>query len=107
MAKKKRDKRQRIPLSKYTRGGRISVLVAIAAIIIFCTAVVISVLNGGNAGWSVGVLGIVTFLLGIIGFLIGIHSFQEEMKFLRYSWIGTIANLAIWVSIAMIFLIYR
>ncbi|MBE5959619.1 MAG: hypothetical protein E7254_12260 [Lachnospiraceae bacterium] len=104
---KKKDKRQRIPLSKYTLGGIVSSIIAIIALLIFVAAVVISILNKGNAGIIVGIMGTLTFIISVIGFVVGIKSFNDDMKFLKYSWIGSVANLAISFGIFMLYLIYR
>lgn len=107
MVKKKRDKRQRIPLWKYTKGGRISTVMAVLAVVVFCVAAGISIAERGEAGIVVGVLAFMTLLISLSGFIVGIQSFKEETRFLRYSWIGTISNLAVWLVILMMFLIYR
>lgn len=107
MVKKKKDKRQKIPFYKYTRGGRISTLMAVTAVLVLVAAIGISIAKKGNAGVIVGVLGIITFIVAVAGFITGIQSFKEEAKFLRYSWIGTIMNLVVWLMMFMMFLIYR
>lgn len=105
--KKKKDKRQKIPFGKYTKGGRISTLMAILSILVLATAIGISIAQRGNAGTIVGVLGVTTFVIAIAGFILGIQSFKEETRFLRYSWIGTLMNLVVWLIMFMIFLIFR
>ncbi len=107
MKKKKKDKRQRIPLSKYTLGGRVSSVIAVLSIAIFVAAVVISIMKKGNAGAIVGVMGVSAFAISLVGFVVGINSFNDDMKFLKYSWIGAVSNLAICFGIFMLFLIYR
>ncbi|MBR3646267.1 MAG: hypothetical protein IKN54_07585 [Lachnospiraceae bacterium] len=107
MGKKKKDKYQRIPLSKYTIGGRIATVLAVIALILLGVAIAISIMARGNAGREVGIMAGVTFLLAIIGFIAGIASFTEETKFLTYSWIGTLMNMAICTIMAMMILIYN
>lgn len=107
MNKKKKDKRQRIPLGKYTRGGRVATLMAIVSVVVLFVAIGISIWKKGNAGVIVGVLGFLTFVMSVAGFVVGLLSFKEETKFLRYSWIGTMCNLIIWLMMLMMFLIYR
>ena len=107
MKLRKKDKRQRIPLSKYTFWGRVSSIIAVVALLIFVAAVVISILNNGNAGIIVGIMGTLTFVISVIGFAIGINSFNDDMKFFKYSWIGSVANLTIAFGIFMLYLIYR
>lgn len=107
MAKKKKDKRQRIPLYKYTVGGRISTVMAILSVIPFFIAMGIAIEKKGQAGIIVGVLAFATLVISVGGFIVGIQSFKEETKFLKYSWIGTIFNLIVWLIMFMMFLIYR
>ena len=106
MILKKKDKRQRIPLRKYTKGGRVSTITGIVSIVLFCVAVAISIAKKGNAGTIVGVLGMLTFITAVIGFIIGIISFKEENKFFRFTWIGTILNLIIWVAMMLMLLCF-
>lgn len=107
MMKKKKDKRQRIPLGKYTRGGRAASVMAVISALIFFVAVAISISMRGNAGIIVGVLGFLTFVMAVAGFIVGLLSFREETKFFKYSWIGTISNLMLWLMMFQMFLIYR
>lgn len=107
MMKKKKDKRQKIPFYKYTKGGRISTLMAIVSVVVLAVAIGIAIAKRGNAGIIVGILGIATFAIAMAGFVVGIESFKEETKFLRYSWIGTMMNLVMWLVMLMIFLIFR
>ncbi|MGN0382628.1 MAG: hypothetical protein ACI4DS_00020 [Eubacterium sp.] len=102
----KSKKRRRIRLRSYTKGGRISSLFAVLAFVIFVVAVAWSYRCGGNAGHIVGYLGFLAFALNLSGFIIGIKSFKEEGLWLRYSWIGTIANAIMWIGILSILLIY-
>ena len=80
---------KRIPLRKYTKGGKIS-----------------STLMRGHAGIYVGLMLFVSLIASAIGFGIGIKSFDEENRFMRYTYIGTIANAAIWIFILGIYLIF-
>ena len=51
MAKRnKKDKKQRIALSSYTKGGRISSLIALEAFILFVLTVALCIVQNGNAG---------------------------------------------------------
>lgn len=105
--KKKKDKRQKIPFYKYTKGGRVSTLMAVLSAVVLAVAIGISIAEKGKAGIIVGILGIATFVIAMAGFVVGIESFKEETKFLRYSWIGTMMNLVMWLMMLMIFLIFR
>ena len=81
MVKKKKDKRQRIPLWKYTKGGRISTVMAVLSVAVFVVAAGISIAERGEAGIIVGVLAFATFLISLAGFIVGIQSFKEETRF--------------------------
>lgn len=104
--KKEKKEKHRIPLKKYTRGGRISSLISLCSLAIIILAVVISILMKGNAGIYVGLMMIAALVAAVVGFIMGIKSFNEENKFLRYTYIGTIANAIIWISILGMYLIY-
>ena len=106
--KEKRENRKdrRIPLKKYTKGGRVSSLISICNIILIIISIMISILQKGNAGVYVGVIMFAVLISASIGFVIGINSFKEENKFLRYTYWGTIANAVIWIGILGLYLIY-
>lgn len=107
MAKRnKKDKKTRIALSSYTKGGRISSLIALEAFILFVLTVALCIVQNGNAGIYVGILAWAIFGLALAGFVIGLKSYQEETKFLKYTYIGTISNAVIWIGILCVFLIY-
>ncbi len=103
---KEKKEKHRIPLTKYTEGGRISSLLAIAAFLVIAFAITISILMHGKAGIYVGIMMLGALAISVVGFWIGIKSFEEENKFLRYTFIGTIANAAIWICILGMYLIY-
>ena len=109
-AKKKEDREEkkahRIPLKKYTQGGRTSSLMALCNIIIIIITIAISILKKGNAGIYVGIMMLAVLISAAVGFAIGINSFKEENKFLRFTYIGTISNAIIWIGILGIYLIY-
>ena len=99
-------KARRIPLEKYTKGGKISSLMALIHILLLALSVGISIAKRGNAGIYVGFFVLVVLISAAAGFVIGINSFKESDKFLRYSYIGTIANAVIWIGILGIYLTY-
>ncbi len=103
----KEDKKSRkIPLKKYTSGGRKSALIALCDLIFIITIIAISIAKNGNAGIYVGVMMLAALVIAAIGFIVGINSFKEENKFLRFSYLGTIINAAIWIGILLLYLIY-
>lgn len=106
LEEKEDKKAKKIPLSKYTKGGKSSSLIALESFLVLVLAVVISVAMKGEAGIYVGILALFAFATSIAGFVIGINSFKEENKFMRYTYIGTIANAVIWIAILGMYLIY-
>lgn len=107
MAKRNRkDKHQKIALNRYSKGGILSTLIAICSLLIIILTIAIAIIQKGNAGIYVGVLGVFALVLSLAGFGIGLKSFNEEMTFLRYTYIGTIANAVIWIAMLGIYLIY-
>lgn len=104
---KKIDKNaKRIPLNKFSKGGRISSLIALVNIFMICLNIAISIALKGKAGIYVGVLMLFVLISAAVGFAMGINSFKEENKFMRYTYIGTIANAVIWIGILGMYLIY-
>lgn len=99
-------KMRRIPLKKYTKGGRTSSLIALCDIIFIILIVTVSILKKGNAGIYVGVMMLAALILAAAGFVVGINSFREENKFLRFTYIGTIANAVIWIGILGMYLVF-
>ena len=99
-------KDRRIPLSKYSEGGRTSCLIALCNLALIALIVTVTIIENGKSGIFVGIMMVLTFFSAVFGFIIGIGSFEEENKFLRYSYIGSGANGAIWVGILLIYLTY-
>lgn len=95
-----------IPLHKYTWGGRISCLMALANIVVIAFNVFLSYSERGKAGIYVGLIMFCVLISAMVAFVIGINSFGETDKFLRYSYIGTIANAVIWIGIFCMYLAY-
>lgn len=104
--KKEKKEKHKIPLIKYTKGGKISSIIALCSILIIILAITVSILMKGEAGIYVGLMMLLSLIVSVAGFSIGIKSFNEENKFLKYTYIGTIANAAIWLGILGIYLIY-
>lgn len=103
---KEERKAHRIPLKKYTEGGRKASLIALCDIIFVLITISISIVKKGNAGIYVGVMMLAALIVAAVGFVIGINSFKEENKFLRFSYLGTVANAVIWIGILLMYLTY-
>lgn len=97
---------KRIPLRKFTKGGKTSFLIALGSLIIILAAIIISTVMKGKAGIYVGIMVLLALILSAAGFAIGIDSFKEENRFMRYTYIGTISNAIIWLGILGMYLIF-
>lgn len=85
-----------------TRGGIISTILSVLSVVTFIFGVVISFKNEGNAGIIVGAIGSAVFIINTLGLITGLRSFKEKDSFYLFSWIGTIANGLMWVSMCLI-----
>ena len=99
LEEKEDKKAKKIPLRKYTKGGKSSTLIAIESLLVIILAIAISVAMKGKAGIYVGLLTLFAFITSIAGF-------KEENKFMMYTYIGTIANAVIWLGVLGMYLIY-
>lgn len=108
IAKEKREDKQRhkIPLSKYTKGGKASTIIGIINLWVIVLAVVLSYIQKGQAGIYVGAMMLMVFVSAAVAFGMGINSFREENKFMRYTYVGTIINAVLWIGILGMYLIY-
>ena len=106
LEEKEDKKAKKIPLRKYTKGGKSSTLIAIESLLGIILAIAISVAMKGKAGIYVGLLTLFAFITSIAGLIVGINSFKEENKFMMYTYIGTIANAVIWLGVLGMYLIY-
>ena len=53
-----------------------------------------------------GLIALFAFIVAAAGFAVGINSFKEENKFMRYTYLGTIANAVIWLGLVGMYLIF-
>jgi hypothetical protein len=106
--KKHGDKiKQRVALRNYTLGGRVSTVLAALAIVALVAAIIISFVKEGNGGTIIGILAMMTLIFSVVGFFVGFKSFYEKgTTFLKYTWIGTIANTVIVLFLFGMFLAY-
>lgn len=85
-----------------TRGGIISTVFAAVSLVMIVTGVIISFKNEGDAGIIVGAFGTVSFMSSTIGEVMALRSFKEKDKFYLFSWIGTITNGILWISMCLV-----
>ena len=103
----KEEKRDRkIPITKYTMGGRISCLIALCDVAIIALILTTTIIQNGKSGILVGVMTLIAFFVAVIGFVFGITSFNEGTKFVKYSYIGSAANAVIWIGLFLMYLAY-
>lgn len=75
-----------------TKGGILSVIISIVAMVILLVGVYISYRHQGNAGGIVGLVGTAAFVAALAGLITGLRSFQDRDGYYLFSWIGTITN---------------
>ncbi len=101
------DKKDRkIPITKYSRGGRISSTIGLCNLALMALTITASVMEDGKSGMYIGIIVVVTLVSALMGFAIGIRSFSEDNKFYRFSYIGTIVNGAIWIAIVLMYIAF-
>lgn len=107
-SKKEKDKRYRIKLSKYTKGGLVSSAMFVCGLAVLLVSFLISFLAGGEAGIWIGLFPLAAFALAVGGFVIAIKSFKEEQdgKFLFFSYFGMISNAVVWLLVAGAYLAF-
>lgn len=103
--KNKSHKRYKFSDKSQSIGGIFSTLFALAAVLSCIIAVWISFQHRGEGGLEVGVLGVIAVFFSGYGLYLGIRSFQEEEIFFLFSWIGSIGNSIILLSMMMLFLL--
>ncbi len=87
------------------KGGVVSVVFAVLALLSCGLGVLISFETGGAAGAIIGLMGVFSVWFSGMGLYHGTKSFKQEESFYMYSWIGTIANAVIFVFMGCIFMI--
>jgi hypothetical protein len=91
------SKKYKFTNKKISKGGIMSSLFAVVAIVLVVAGVYISYKADGAGGASVGVLGISAFAVATVGFIIGARSFKNEEAFLGFPWFGVVTNAIIWL----------
>ena len=73
-----------------TLGGIISLVMGLAATVIFMYGVYISFKAHGNAGLEVGSIGLLSLMFAVMGTFIGLISLKERDKFYTLSKVGSL-----------------
>lgn len=81
-----------------SKGGFISMILAVLALITLSVGIGLSYKKGGNAGIYVGALGTGAFILSSLGLIHGLKSFKEIDRFYLFSVIGSVSNGILWIA---------
>lgn len=99
------SKKYKFTNKKISKGGVMSSLFAVVAIVVLSIGVYMSYKADGAGGMVVGILGMIAFLMSVIGFIVGVRSFENEEAFLGFPWIGVVSNAVILVFMMCVILI--
>lgn len=99
------SKKYKFTDKKISRGGILSSLFAVFAVVLIYIGVYISYKADGNGGMNVGLLGMGAFVLSLTGLIVGVKSFKKEDVFLGFPWFGVVSNAIIWIFMLCIILI--
>ena len=91
------SKKYKFTNKKISKGGVMSSLFAVVAIVCLCIGVYISYKADGSGDATVGILGLSAFVVSLLGFIIGVRSFKNEEAFLGLPWFGVVANAVTWI----------
>ena len=101
----KKRYRYRLPMEEEAIGGMASIVMAGFSGAFLLASVLISFVNGGEAGVYLGAFGLAGMLLALVGFITGLVSFREKKKNHRYSTAGSLVSglLAVfWLALFLI-----
>lgn len=85
-----------------SRGGRLSMIMALVSLLLFVADVIISAVLGGKAPYIIGVIALVAMLFAGYGLYLGFQSFGERKVSFTYSVIGSLASgvlLMVWLTL--------
>ncbi len=99
------DKRKyRFIEEKDSKGGKLSLRIALVSALCFVVSVIVSFVFKGEAGPYVGAVSIGAMLLAVYAFHVGMKSFSEENVSPKYSVIGAIFSGIVMVGWLTLFL---
>ncbi len=90
---------------KRSRGGVISSLLLLLALVLFAGSVYLSFKSAGKGGIEVGLMAFMALIFSVSGFFVGLKSFKEENVFFGYSWFGTVGNTILWIVLGCLMLV--
>lgn len=97
-----RKQKFRFTTKPVARGGKLSVILAIASGALMLASMILSFLFEGNGGTILGALGLCAILLAGYGFVLGIRGLNERKADHMYSFIGTVSSglaVILWLAI--------
>ena len=99
---RKRRKSYKFSDKEHSKRGILSSVFALFAVLIVICAIILSAVYKGQGSVLVGVLTAFGFVASIAGFIVGALSFKETDSIMRFSWIGVIANGALFLALAIL-----
>ena len=84
--------------------GIVSTVLSAIAWILFMIAAIISAVQSGEAGESVGVLGTISLAMGIIGSVLSMMAFRDRGVSYRYPMAGLISNMILLMALLSLLL---
>lgn len=80
--------------------GRISTIMALLSFVLLFGAVAMSYAFKGSAGMAVAYLGAGSFFVAIIGAITGLQGFRDKDHKMFYCWVGSLANITVFLFIS-------
>lgn len=108
--KKRREEKRRAKRYKFTDKTHpvtafISCGFALASVVLFIWAVVISAMAGGNGGSEVGVLGLLVLVSSVMGFIFALIALSKTDIKKSVAWTGLFVNIIFMIILACLILI--
>lgn len=100
-------KRKRIQFTdrSHPTMGIVSVILAVAALVMLITLCVLSGKAKGNSGLGTGALGMVSMIMSIMGFIMAVKCYRQEDIYMVTPTIGSIMNGILVVVFLLLFFI--
>lgn len=89
---KKESGELRLTDKRHPISGIVSSILAVVSFVSFAAACIMSGMNGGNAGFGIGLVGISCFLVSITGFIIAWISLHQENIRSLFPTAGSLVN---------------
>lgn len=105
--KRKRDDKRRRRKYKFTDKkhsvhGVISTCIAVTSIALVVVSIAAAVSAKGQAGIMVGILPFISLVMSTVGIILSCITFRKPDTIFTFSWIGLIANIVVWLFVALV-----